>query len=283
MELTTAWIDYQGSDGPVPAYRAQPAMVTDPLPAVIVIQEVWGVDEHIMDVTHRLAAAGYLAVAPDLFAVGGTRPPALTAERTAALKAFVNTMPPAGWTDPDARAEALQRLPEDERPRIEETMGALFAGGRGRGGAGQGQERDDLGRLQAAVAHLANDPDTTGAVASMGFCMGGSLSGRLACREQNLSAAAIFYGMPPSSEELVGLACPLLGFYGGADARLTDNVPAMAETIGRLGGSFEYHVYPGAPHAFFNDTRPSYRVSAARDAWGRLLGFFAAHLGAASE
>jgi len=274
VELATAWIDYQGPDGPVPAYRAQPAMVRDPLPAVIVIQEVWGVDEHIMDVANRVAAAGYLALAPDLFAVGGNRPPALTSERTTALKAFVNTMPPAGWTNPAARAEALQRLPEDERQRIEETMAASFS-------AGQGQDRDDLGRLGAAVAHLAADPGATGIVASMGFCMGGGLSGQLACREPSLAGAAIFYGRVLSSEELGGLACPLLGFYGGADTRITDNVPAMADAIGRLGGSFEYHVYPGAPHAFFNDTRPSYRVDAARDAWGRLLGFFADRLGPA--
>jgi carboxymethylenebutenolidase len=53
----------------------------------------------------------------------------------------------------------------------------------------------------------------------------------------------------------------------------------MAKTIEEIGGSFEYHIYPGAPHAFFNDTRPSYRVDAARDAWARLLGFFAERLG----
>jgi carboxymethylenebutenolidase len=74
------------------------------------------------------------------------------------------------------------------------------------------------------------------------------------------------------------LACPLVGFYGGADPRITDQVPAMAAAVESAGGSFEHHVYDGAPHAFFNDTRPSYRVEAARDAWARLLGFFNRHL-----
>ena len=113
---------------------------------------------------------------------------------------------------------------------------------------------------------------------SVGFCMGGGLSTLLACSDPELSAAAVFYGMPPSEERLQALVCPLLGFYGGADPRVTDTVPAMAKAIAEAGGSFEYHVYPGAPHAFFNDTRPAYRIEAARDAWARVLGFFARHL-----
>src|SRR5260370_42370278 len=95
--------------------------------------------------------------------------------------------------------------------------------------------------------------------------MGGSLAGRLACSEPNLRAAAVFYGMPPSEEELLALSCPLLGFYGGADHRITDAVPTMAKTIEEIGGSFEDHMYPGAPHAFFNDPPPSFPVHPARD------------------
>jgi carboxymethylenebutenolidase len=108
--------------------------------------------------------------------------------------------------------------------------------------------------------------------------MGGGLSGLLACLDPELSAAAVFYGMPPSEERLQALACPLLGLYGEADRPVTDALPAMVKTITEIGRSFEHHVYPGAPHAFFNDTRPSYRVEAARDAWARLLTFFATYL-----
>ena len=85
--------------------------------------------------------------------------------------------------------------------------------------------------------------------------------------------------MPPAEEELLALSCPLLGFYGGDDHRITDADPTMAKTIEEIGGSFEYHIYPGAPHAFFNDTRPSFRIDAARDAWAQVLGFFAERLG----
>jgi len=65
----------------VSAYLARPRPASGPLPAVVVIQEVWGVDGHIEDVTERLAAAGYMALAVDLYSAGGGRPAALTVER----------------------------------------------------------------------------------------------------------------------------------------------------------------------------------------------------------
>jgi carboxymethylenebutenolidase len=270
MDLAMGWTTYDSEAGPVPAYRAKPAVVSDPLPGVIVIQEAWGVDGHIIDVTTRLATAGYLALAPDLYAPGGERPQPLRAERMEALKQFVNTMPPGAWTDQRARQEALDRLPEPERDEVAESMAAMSNAG------------DRLHLLRAAVGHVRADPDAAGKpVGCVGFCLGGSLAGRLACSEPNLRAAAIFYGMPPSEEELLALSCPLLGLYGGDDHRITDVVPTMAKTIEEIGGSFEYHIYPGAPHAFFNDTRPSFRVDAARDAWARLLVFFAERLGQA--
>lgn len=263
MELAEGWTRYEADEGTVPAYRALPAVAGTPLPAVIVIQEAWGVDAHILDVTRRVATAGYLALAPDLYAVGGERPPVFLAERMERVKQFVNSMPPGAWTDARAREEALGALPEPDRSEVAESMAALGSG------------PDRLPLLRAAVGFLRSDPDAAGMrVGSVGFCMGGGLSSRLACSEPDLSAAAVFYGAAPSEEELQGLACPLLGFYGGADHRITDAVPTMAKIIEELGGSFEYHVYPGAPHAFFNDTRPVYRVDAARDAWARLLTFF---------
>jgi carboxymethylenebutenolidase len=271
MDLVADWVTFDTGEGPVPAYRAKPAMVSDPLPAVVVIQEAWGVDAHIQDVTGRLAVAGYLALAPDLYAVGGRRPDALVPERLEAVKQFVNTMPPGAWTDQRAREEALDRLPDPQRSQVAESMAAVSSNAR--------TLEEFVPVLQDAVGHLRADADAAGrGVGSVGFCMGGGLSGLLACSTPDLSAAAVFYGRPPSEEKLLGLQCPVLGLYGEADPRITTAVPAMARTIEGIGGSFEYHVYPRAPHAFFNDTRPSYRVDAARDAWARLLGFFAAHL-----
>jgi carboxymethylenebutenolidase len=70
----------------------------------------------------------------------------------------------------------------------------------------------------------------------------------------------------------------MAGFYGGLDARINAGLPAFAEAMGTAGKAFEHQVYDGAAHAFFNDTRPSYHVGAARDAFARVLEFFRRNL-----
>jgi carboxymethylenebutenolidase len=266
MELTTGWTQAAGDSAL--AYRARPSAADAPLPAVLVIQEAWGVDGHIQDLTERLATAGYLALAPDLYAVGG-RPAELAPERIAAVKAFLETVAPSVWTDPAERERALHALPQDERERVSATMSVLFS------------RRDPEGQLavlREAVHALQTDPDCDGQVGAVGWCMGGGLSGGLAAHEPALGAAVIFYGSPPPEQEVARIACPVLGLYGAEDARISAAVPAFAEAAVRSGVSFEHHIYPGAPHAFFNDTRRSYRADAARDAWARCLAFFAQYL-----
>ncbi|MDP4107588.1 MAG: dienelactone hydrolase family protein, partial [Bacillota bacterium] len=86
--------------------------------------------------------------------------------------------------------------------------------------------------------------------------------------------AAIFYGNAPSEDELQNIHCPVYGFYGDQDKRITDNVPAFAAQMKQNGKTFNYQIYPQTGHAFFNDTRASYNVVAARDAFQRVLSFF---------
>jgi carboxymethylenebutenolidase len=268
MELEAAWIDIETGQSSCAAYRVRPGAATGPLPAVLVIQEAWGVDEHIQDVTRRVATAGYLALAPDLYTVGG-RSPELVPERIAAVKRFLEAVPPAVWTDSEERQRALAALPDEERERVGGTMARLF-GGR--------DPEEQLAALADACRTLRDDPGCDEHVGSVGWCMGGGLSARLADRETRLDAAVVFYGPPPHASEVPAITCPVLGFYGGDDPRITGAVPDLAEAMRRAGVAFEYHVYPGAPHAFFNDTRRSYRVDAARDAWARCLVFLATHL-----
>jgi carboxymethylenebutenolidase len=268
MELETAWVDIIAAGGTCRAYRARPQATPGPLPGVLLIQEIWGVDEHIRDLTERFAASGYLALAPDLYSAG-ERVVALAPDRIAAVKRFLDSLAPRQWGDAAARERALESLPDGARARVAASLGALF---------GPRDAEATVAVLRDAVAWLRADPACDGHVGSVGWCMGGGLSARLACREPGLSGAAVFYGSPPPETEIAAIACPVIGFYGGEDARITDSVPGFGESMRKVGKSFEAHIYPGAPHAFFNDTRRSYDPDAARDAWARCLLFFARHL-----
>jgi carboxymethylenebutenolidase len=277
MELATEWLDLDSPAGQVSAYFARPVPAREPVPGVLVIQEVWGVDGHIQDVAARFATAGYAALAPDLYSAAGGRPPALSAERVEQAKAFLNTMPPPEWTavlgDETARAKALATLPGNEGKHVGETLGALF-----------GRARGDVSRhlvvLRAAANFLRSRPSCgRRAVGSVGFCMGGGLSALLACEEPELRAAVVFYGSSPSAEQVGRIRCPVRGFYGHDDPGIVAGLPAFDGALGEARVDHELRVYPNTPHAFFNDTRPSYRPEAARDAWARTLAFFAETLG----
>jgi len=268
MSVHSEWIRYGDQIG----FFAAPERAARPLPSVIVIQEVWGVNAHIEDVTRRFAAAGYAALAPDLFAIGGKRPPALQAERVEEAVAFMMSLPPERRFDPAARDEALAKLDAGPRARISETFGAMWST--------PGRLPSLVAPLRAATDHLVHErTDTQGQpVGCVGFCMGGGLSALLACEEQEIDAAAIFYGSCPPDEKVAGIRCPVIGFYGGNDQRVNAGIPAFASAMKKSGKSYEHHIYEGANHAFFNETGQAYNVNAARDSWARLLGFYAKHL-----
>jgi carboxymethylenebutenolidase len=269
--LRREWVEYEWSGTPVPAFVSWPARAAQGLPAIVVIQEVWGVTGHVQDLASRFAAAGYLALAPDLYAHGGRRPEALASSRIDAVEAFVETMPPSALMNPAERETALARLPEPQRRQVGETLGVLFAPTR--------PMDQYVGDLRAAVAYLRTHPVSRGQrVGAVGYCMGGGLVALLACSEPDLAAAVTYYGASPPADRIAGIRCPVLGLYGGADRRITEGVPAFAEAMRAAGKPFEHRVYPGAPHAFFNDEHSVYRVDAARDAWVRTLAFFAEHL-----
>ena len=273
MKLRDEWVTYDSGGTGVRAYQAWPDRDTDPLPAIVVIMEIWGVDGHIQDLVRRFATAGYLACAPELYS-HGRLPEALSQERIQAVKAFFETVAPAVWQNPAERDAAVAKLADPQRTNLQETLGQIVHPNR--------PWDRYVGDLRAAVRHVRAHPRAKGTrVGATGYCMGGALSGRLACAEPALAAAAIYYGAAPPADQIAGIRCPVLGFYGGDDPRITDGVPAFAEAMKAAGKSFEQHVYAGAPHAFFNDERRSFRLAPSRDAWARTLAFFAAHLGAA--
>ena len=250
-------------------YLARPERATGPLPGLLVIQEAWGVDAHIEDVTRRFAAAGYLALAPDLFAVGGERPAPLARERMAELQAFMNQAPPAIFHDSAVREAALAQRPEPARTQLGESLAALTSF------MAPARRASLLTIVEAAGRFLREERAETGhaKLGVVGFCLGGTLSALLACRDPELGAAVIYYGNPPPNEEVPNIRCPVLGLFGANDQRIMAQVPAFSEAMQAAGKRFEGQVYEGAGHAFFNDGRPSYDVAAARASFVRTLAF----------
>lgn len=269
MELRAGWITYTSDGAPVQAYVVQPAAAAGPLPGIVVIQEVWGVDAHIRDVTERFATAGYVAMAPDLYAHGG-RPAALEEGPIIAVRTFLDTLPPGAWGDPALRDAAIDRLSPDAGRQIRATLATIFNPSRP-----MARYVEDL---KAATDHLRAGAARGRSVGSVGYCLGGALSVRLAAADPRLGAAVVYYGDGPGEDEQKAIACPVLGLYGGGDRRISDAVPAFAASMKDLGKDFQYKIYDGAPHAFFNDLRRSYHVEAARDAWARTLRFLAGEL-----
>jgi carboxymethylenebutenolidase len=257
VELRADWVEEPAG------YLVRSERAREPLPAILVIQELWGLDRHIRDVAERFATAGYLAFAPDLYRRDGGRPAPLAEERIRAYEDFLDTMPVGAWGDEEARETALSE--RADAADLRETFAALSAGDR----------EAFLRELERCLSWLR---ERAPAVGSVGWCMGGALSARLAASSTPPDAAVMFYGTPPDEETAPKVGCPLLGFFGGADHRITQWVEPSATLLREHGKAFEHHVYEDAPHAFFNDTRSSYRLGPSRDAWARTLAFFAERL-----
>jgi carboxymethylenebutenolidase len=204
---------------------------TGPFPAVIVIHENRGLNDHIRDVARRLASQGYAALAVDLLSRQGGA---------------------ASFATPDGANRAFQNTKDDD------------------------VVRDLNSSYNYLNSNAAVRKDT---IAVMGFCWGGQRSFLYATANPRLKAAVVFYG-PPPEEKFAQIQAPVLGNYGEQDTRITSTVWIIQEKMNSLGKIYDAKVYPGAPHAFFNDTNTQrYNEAAANDAWERTLAFFKKHLG----
>ncbi len=226
------------------AYEAEPN--GDPAGAVIVIQEIWGLVEHIRHVTDRFAAEGYLAVAPDLLG-------------------HIDLTPYDGqelqrlMSDPDEKTRLaaqprLRRMTEPARtPEFAEWA---------------------IQAMRDVVDGVLERPGVLDRVAVVGFCFGGTYAWSLALNEPRLKAAVPFYGRFPEGADPAAIRCPVLAFYGEQDHDITDGVPQLTQRMVAAGVDFTAKVYDGVGHAFFNDTaRTRYNAAAATDAWKRTLEF----------
>jgi carboxymethylenebutenolidase len=249
-------------------YLAYPEAAQGKRPAVVVIHEIFGLDGHIRDVARRFAKEGYVAAAPNLFS--GEIQQVLTPSNIALAMQSLAQVPPDLRRDPSKFAAFAAEQPPERRPLLQ-----MF--GRVSSPLQQEEFAKELAEVTRYLRSLPEvDPRRVG---SVGFCFGGAMSARLATADPELRAAVIFYGQNPPLEDVPRIQAHVLGLYGGEDHGITDTIPLLEETMRKAGKSYAYHVYPGARHAFFNDTRPQvYHKPSAEDAWKRVNQFFQTEL-----
>jgi carboxymethylenebutenolidase len=137
-----------------------------------------------------------------------------------------------------------------------------------------------LARLNAVRDYAVKLPAANGKTATIGFCWGGGQSFAYAAAQPGLNAAVVFYGTSPDAANLAKVKAPVLGHYGGDDARVNATIePAQAE-MKKLGKTYEPHVYEGAGHGFLRqqDGRDGANLKATQQAWPRTLAFLRQHL-----
>jgi carboxymethylenebutenolidase len=130
-------------------------------------------------------------------------------------------------------------------------------------------------RLAAVRDWAAKLPASNGKWATIGFCWGGGKSFEAATSAPPPSGSVVYYGQPPEAAGLAKVGAPVLGFYGGDDARITSTVAPTEAKLKKLGKSYEPHVYDGAGHGFLRqqEGRDGANMKATRDAWPRTVAF----------
>jgi carboxymethylenebutenolidase len=115
-------------------------------------------------------------------------------------------------------------------------------------------------------------------IGAVGWCFGGGMIWRFATSNPELKAAVPFYGSNPPLDDVPKIKAAVLAIYGGLDDRINAGIPAIREAMDRAKVVYEVQIYPGANHAFFNDTGQAYKKDAADDAWRRSLAWFDRYL-----
>ncbi len=258
---------YDGSTGKIDAYITGPAG-SDKHPGIVLIHEIFGLNDHTKDVADRIAREGYVVLAPHLFSSKHV-PQTMTQQNIQLTMQFMMSLPPERQRDMGYVQEQLARYDETKRDAIQSLMGVLF-----------NLPRQKLAEeLSAGVDYLNSLPNIhSGNIGSAGFCFGGAMSAELGCTGKT-AATVIFYGQNPEPIDRVkNINGPILGLYGALDKRINEHLNELVRAFVDYDKIFELVVYRGAAHAFFNNTGRNYNEEAAKDAWERLKKFFSANL-----
>jgi len=220
------WVDVKYGNRTVHAFVVYPE-VRQKAPAVIVVHEILGLSDWARSLADEVAAAGYVAIAPDLLSGFGPN--------GGGSSAFPGT---------DDVIKAVSQLNPD----------IVTAD------------------LNAVADYVKKLPAVNGKLAVAGFCWGGGTAFDFATNRRDLSAAFVFYGMPP--KDITRINAPVYGFYAGNDERIDATIPATTEAMNAAGKKYYPVTYGGAGHGFMragedpansNEFNPTARA----DAWAR--------------
>jgi carboxymethylenebutenolidase len=134
--------------------------------------------------------------------------------------------------------------------------------------------------LNSAVAYMKKQNYVNGKFGVVGYCWGGGQSLNFATKSKDLNAAVVYYGRNPDPlDSVTNIPCPVMGNYAEDDPNIMPGVEPLKAAMTKAGKNFDVKVYPGAKHAFNNNTNADrYNPEAAKDAWGRTASFFKRNL-----
>ena len=222
------WVTLSQGEREFQAFIAYPE-TSEAAKSVIVIHENRGLNDWARLFADKLAAAGYLVIAPDL--ISNTQGKRRTTD----------------FENPDAARDAIYALDADQVTKD----------------------------LDAAFQYIKEDSASTGEVAVVGFCWGGSQTFRYATNNKDISSAHVFYGTgPEDASAIANISAPVYGYYGGDDNRVNSTIEASEKMMKEANKSYEYEIYKGAGHAFMRSGHQADAENANKEAhdkaWKRL-------------
>jgi carboxymethylenebutenolidase len=237
--LVAGEVKIPATGGEIPAYRALPEKGNN-FPVVLVVQEIFGVHEHIKDICRRFAKAGYLAVAPEMYARQGD------------VSQITNIQ--------EIVSKVVSKVPDAQV--MSDLDSAVAWAGKNKGNTNKLGITGFCWGGRIVWLYAAHNPKLKAGVAWYG---------RLVGQSTELT--------PKNPIDLAAqLKAPVLGLYGGADTGIpNDTVEKMREALKAANSKSEIILYPDTPHGFYADYRPTYRATQAKEGWAKMLEWFKKH------